>query len=70
MDEIITDIDEGMPHKIALVIDGVVRQVLYCTTADASKFLSEPKFYSIPEDIVVENGYTFDGENFVPTMTL
>jgi hypothetical protein len=55
---------EGMPYKIALILDGKVEQVYYCSQEDAAKLLSGPTFYEIPEGTEVENGFSFDGTNF------
>ena len=55
---------EGMPYKVALILDGKVEQVYYCSQEDAAKLLSGPTFYEIPEDIEVTNGFIFDGNNF------
>lgn len=55
---------ESMPYKIALIIDGVVEQVLYSNQEDAAKFLSQPIFYEIESGVEVEAGFIFDGQNF------
>ena len=55
---------EDMPYKIALIIDGVVEQILYSNQEDAAKFLSEPTFKEIPTEENVVIGSTFDGSTF------
>ena len=55
---------EDMPYKIALIIDGVVEQVLYSNQEDAAKFLSQPTFEEIAEQQDVQIGSTFDGTTF------
>lgn len=55
---------EEMPYKIALIIDGVVEQILYSNQADAAKFLSQPTFEEVPADDDVVIGSTFDGSSF------
>lgn len=55
---------DGMPYKIALILDGKVEQVYYCSQEDAAKLLSGPTFHEIPENIEVTNGFIFDGNTF------
>jgi hypothetical protein len=55
---------DGMPYKIALIIDGVVEQIYYCSQEDAAKLLSSPTFHEIPEGSEVETGFSFDGNTF------
>ena len=55
---------EDMPYKVALIIDGKVEQIYYCSQEDTAKLLSNPTFYEIPEDSQVEVGFSFDGSTF------
>lgn len=53
-----------MPYKIALILDGKVEQIFYCSQEDTAKLLSNPTFYEIPADSQVEIGFSFDGSAF------
>jgi hypothetical protein len=55
---------EGMPYKIALILDGKVEQIFYCSQEDTAKLLSNPTFHEIPEESEVEIGFSFDGNVF------
>ena len=56
---------EEMPYKIALVLDGKVEQIFYCSQQDAARLLSGPTFHEIPEGSQVETGFSFDGNTFL-----
>lgn len=52
-------------YRIAMIIDGVVHQVMYLEARDAAKYLSSPTFVQIPRSQYVEGGDLFDGINFI-----
>lgn len=56
---------DGMPYRIALVLDGKVEEIFYCSQELAAKMLSSATFYEIPENVEVNTGYSFDGTNFL-----
>lgn len=55
---------DGMTYRVALILDGKVEQVYYCSQEDAAKLLSGPTFHEIPEGLEVINGFSFDGDTF------
>jgi hypothetical protein len=52
-------------YRIALVIDGVVHQLMFLDTADAARFLSNPVFVQIPRSQYVQMGDLWDGKKFI-----
>lgn len=53
-------------YRIAMVIDGVVHQILTLEAVDAARYLSEPKFVQIPRSLFVAPGDLHDGTKFTP----
>ena len=53
-------------YRIAMIIDGVVHQVMYLEARDAAKYLSEPIFVQIPRSLHVQGGDLYDGNIFIP----
>lgn len=51
-------------YRVAMIIDGVVHQVLQLEPKEAAKYLSEPVFVQIPKMVYVEQGFKYDGEKF------
>jgi hypothetical protein len=53
-------------YRIAMIIDGIVHQVLVLEASDAARYLSEPVFIQIPRSQYVAPGDLFDGTSFAP----
>lgn len=53
-------------YRIAMVINGLVHQVMILDAPDAAKYLSEPIFIQIPRTLHVVNGDTYDNGKFFP----
>lgn len=54
----------GMPYRVALILDGKVEEVFYCSQELAAKLLSSPTFYEIPEGLEVSSGFSFNNNAF------
>lgn len=53
-------------YRIAMIIDGVVHQVLNLEAIDAARYLSDPVFIQIPRSTYVAPGDTYNGSSFIP----
>jgi hypothetical protein len=53
-------------YRIAMVINGVVHQVLNLEASDAARYLSEPVFIQIPRSLNVVPGDLYNGTTFSP----
>lgn len=53
-------------YRVAMVIDGVVHQVLVLESVDAARYLSNPTFIQIPRSLYVAPGDNYDGTSFSP----
>jgi len=56
-------------YRVAMVINGVVHNILTLGDEDAARFLSNPEFVQIPKTLFVETGATYDGTTFTPPVT-
>lgn len=54
------------PYPLAIILDGVVQQVMHVEEQTAALLLSAPTFVLIGEGVVVNAGYTYDGTSFAP----
>ena len=53
-------------YRVAMVIDGVVHQVLNLEASDAARYLSAPVFIQIPRSLYVVPGDLYNGTTFSP----
>lgn len=51
-------------YRVAMIIDGVVHNVLTLDDENAARYLSNPVFVQIPKTLYVETGSTYDGSTF------
>lgn len=53
-----------MPYRVALILDGKVEEIFYCSQELAAKLLSAPTFSEIPEGLEVTTGFSFNDNTF------
>ena len=51
-------------YRIAMVIDGVVHQILSVEAQDAARYLSGPTFVQVPRSLYVAPGDGWNGTEF------
>lgn len=51
-------------YRVAMVIDGVVHQVMSLDAPDAARYLSGPQFIQVPRSLYVAPGDGWNGTSF------